>query len=183
MSLTTPRFDARARRLFLQTLQATGNLSAAARAAGISTSTVAGHRAADPDFDAQVVEAIEDYCNDFEGALAHRAMYGVKKYLWSNGKPCLWPEDHEDPEKRGKHAYDMVYSDSLGPVLLKAQRPERHRDRSDVKLVSRSEQLDDESLIAKARKVLEDVEMRRSGEQPDGVRLIEAREIRPEDLL
>lgn len=183
MSLTTPRFDARARRLFLQTLTATGNLSAAARAAGVSTNTVAGHRAADPDFDAQVAEAIEDYCNDFEGALAHRAMYGVKKYLWYQGTPVLWPKDHEEA---GKQAYEMVYSDSLGPVLLKAQRPERHRDRSDVKLVSRSEQLDDEALIAKARKVLEDVEMRRSGEQPDGVRLIESREVNPqavEDIL
>lgn len=73
MSLTTPRFDARARRLFLQTLQATGNLSAAARAAGISTSTVAEHRAADGAFDAQVLEALEDYCNDFEGGTVGEA--------------------------------------------------------------------------------------------------------------
>ena len=69
--------------------------------------------------------------------------------------------------------------------LLKAHDPERHRDRSDVRVKGSvaHENLSDEELIERAKSILEDAALRAEGEQPDGVRLLPDTSVRPEDLL
>lgn len=178
MSLVTYRFGTRERRLFLDTLQATGNLSAAARAAGIATTTAHAHRAADPVFAGEWDDALETFYNDFEGAAAARAMYGVRRALWYKGLPVIDPET-------GKQAFEVVYSDSLVLPLMKAHRPERHRDRTETRLSGglQTADMDDATLLARAAQIVEDAKLRGEGEQPNGVRDVEFREIAPEDLL
>ena len=183
MSIITSRFGTTARRTFLDTLQATGNVSAAARAAGIDTSTAQRHRGADEVFAGEWDDALEDYYNDFEGAAAARAMFGVRKpRTLKDGTFVRWPDGHP---QAGEIVYDVTFSDSLVPFIAKAHRPERHRDRSEARVsatVSRDPE-DLEALAARVNRAIEDAALRAEGEQPDGVRAVAFREINPEDLL
>lgn len=182
MSLVTYRFGSRERADFIATLRATGNASAAARAAGISSTTAYAHRAADEVFRGEWDDALLTFHEEFEGAAAARAMYGVRKALLHKGEFVRWPADH--PEA-GQIAYEVVYSDSLVLPLLKAHRPERHRDRTETRLSGglQTTDMDDATLLARAQQIVEDAKLRGEGEQPNGVRDIEFRELRPEDLL
>lgn len=183
MGLDTHTFDSRARAEFLRVLAATGNASKAARAIGISYSTAVKHRKADEFFAERWEEAITQFHHDFEEAAASRAQHGVQRpKLTAKGEFIRWPADHP---KAGQIVYETVFSDSLVPVLLKAHDPERHRDRSDVRLKGSMAREDwsDEELIERAKAILEDAALRAEGEQPDGVRLLPDASVRPEDLL
>lgn len=178
MSLVTYRFGSRERADFIATLRATGNASAAARAASISSTTAYAHRAADEVFRGEWDDALLTFHEEFEGAAAARAMYGVRRALWYKGLPVIDPETN-------KQAFEVVYSDSLVLPLLKAHRPERHRDRTETRLSGglQTTDMDDATLLARAQQIVEDAKLRGEGEQPNGVRDIEFRELRPEDLL
>lgn len=185
MGFDSTTFTGRARLDFLRVLAATGNASKAARAVRMSLTTVRKHRAADEAFAEQWEEALGQFHCDFEESLAVRAMHGVKEPLLYQGKFVRWPEDH--PEA-GRIAHVVKYSDSLGPVLLKAHDPERHRDRSDVRVkgTHRLDAMTDDELLARAATILEDSKMRGEGERPDGVRDIAFVELpapAPEDLI
>lgn len=183
MGLDTHTFDSRARAEFLRVLAATGNASKAARAIGISYSTAVKHRKSDEFFAERWEEAITQFHHDFEEAAASRAQHGVPRpKLTAKGEFIRWPADHP---LAGQIVYETVFSDSLVPVLLKAHDPERHRDRSDVRLKGSMAREDwsDEELIERAKAILEDAALRAEGEQPDGVRLLPDASVRPEDLL
>lgn len=173
-------FTGRVRLDFLRVLAATGNASKAARAIGMSLTTVHRHRAADEAFAEQWEEALAQFHHDFEESLAVRAMHGVKEPLLYQGQFVRWPDDH--PEA-GRIAYVVKYSDSLGPVLLKAHDPERHRDRSDVRVKGEHVvgQMDDETLAAELTRLHDDVQARASG--PQTVEFRDVPEPSAEDLI
>lgn len=186
MGIDNQFFTSRVREDFLRVLAATGNASKAARAIGMNYSTVSRHRASDEAFAEMWSDALHQFHKDFEEAAAQRAQFGVREPIVHQGKFVRWPEDH--PEA-GKIAYTVRYSDSLVPVLLKGHEPERHRDRSDVRVKGalQHSELSDAEIISRAEAILEDSKVRAEGERPDGVTTVAFRELPPpvsaEDLI
>lgn len=99
----------RRRTAFLDRLRASANVSAAARAAGLSRSSAYALRGRDPDFRAAWDEALEEALDDLEAELRRRAIEGVDKPVFYGGKEC---------------GSVKSYSDTLGMFLLKSRRGE-----------------------------------------------------------
>lgn len=159
--MATAKFSGVALETFLTVLRSTGNASAAARAAGVSLMTAHDRRRSDQSVAERWDEALETYYDDFEAAAAGRAMHGVAKpRTLRDGSFVRWPDGHP---QAGQIVYDVTYSDGLVPTLLKAHRPERHRDRSEQLLTARVgqiEAMDDAALIEAAQAAIEDARIR-----------------------
>jgi hypothetical protein len=97
------------RAAFLDVVRVTGNISAGARAAGVTPAQAYGHRKKDEDFRAAWDAALEGALDDLEGALRRRAVDGVEKDVYYGGKRC---------------GGSVAYSDSLGMFLLRGRRKE-----------------------------------------------------------
>ena len=106
-------FGARRRGRFLRALAATGNVSAAARAAGIARATAYAARGGDADFAVAWAAALEDAVDALELEARRRAMVGVDTPHYYGGKVA---------------GRVIKYSDSLLMFLLRAHRPERYRE-------------------------------------------------------
>lgn len=91
----------------LDVVRITGNISAGARAAGVSRAQAYHHRKTDKDFTAAWDSAVEEALDDLEGALRRRAFDGVEKAVYYGGKQC---------------GANVSYSDNLGMFLLRARR-------------------------------------------------------------
>lgn len=125
-TLRTPQ---RMRELFLKELRRRGNVSDAARKAGVGRSTVYEWKAAEPDFAAAWDEAVEWAIDRMESEAYRRAVEGTKKPVIGRvGKD----EDGILSDEQGKPLYLLEYSDTLMNTLLKAHRPEKYRERVDV---------------------------------------------------
>lgn len=112
----------RARAAFLIELAARGNVSAACAAAGLSRAWFYEHRAADPVFAAAWDAALETAIDAMELEARRRAVEGVEKPLIGRvGK-----------DQDGIITVVREYSDSLMTLLLKAHRPDKYRERTDV---------------------------------------------------
>lgn len=112
----------RAREVFLAELAQRGNVSAAAEAAGLARATFYEYRSADPDFAAAWDEALETAIDAMELEARRRAVEGVEKPIVGRiGK-----------DQDGIITYVREYSDSLMTLLLKAHRPDKYRERTDV---------------------------------------------------
>ncbi|GER08214.1 hypothetical protein GCM10007972_17420 [Iodidimonas muriae] len=109
----------RRRRVFLDALRASANVSASARAAGLSRSEIYRLRAKNAEFREDWDHALEEALDDLECELRRRAVEGVEKPVFYAGKPC---------------GSVVNYSDSLGMFLLKSRRP--HVFASDSKAAS-----------------------------------------------
>lgn len=101
-------WTARRRRAFLESLRSCANVSASARAAGISRREVYRQRQKDKAFREEWDHALEEALDDLEGELRRRAVEGVEKPVFYGGKPC---------------GAVRSYSDTLGMFLLKSRRP------------------------------------------------------------
>jgi hypothetical protein len=103
------------RATFLAALEASGNVSAAARRAATHRCTAYRHRQADPEFRAAWDEALEVAMDDMEAEARRRAVDGWDEPVFYEGKVC---------------GHIRKYSDALIMFLLKAYRPEfRDNDR------------------------------------------------------
>jgi len=100
--------------VFLAELAATGNVSAAARAAGVNRDTPYGRRQTDPAFAAAWDSSLEEACDLLELEARRRAFAGVVEPVFYKGAEC---------------GRINKYSDTLMIVLLKAHRPEKYRER------------------------------------------------------
>lgn len=100
--------------LFLSTLQATGIVRLAAKAANIDKSTAYDHKKSDKAFEAQWVEAVEDSIELLEAEARRRALHGTDKPVFQGGKQVGTIRE---------------YSDTLAIFLLKAHRPTVYRER------------------------------------------------------
>ncbi|WP_148707815.1 helix-turn-helix domain-containing protein [Komagataeibacter melaceti] len=120
---TDPTRDAR--NIFIEHLRKTGNISASARHAGVSRTTVHRWRAAEPEFAERWDDAEEEGIDALEQEARRRAIEGDEEYVVSMGQLV------RDP-KTGEYLTTRKRSDGLMTLLLKAHRPEKFRERYDV---------------------------------------------------
>lgn len=112
----------RARETFLTELAQRGNVSAAAEAGGLSRVWYYEERQRDPVFAALWDDALETAIDAMELEARRRAVEGVEKPLIGRvGK-----------DQDGIITVIREYSDSLMTLLLKAHRPDKYRERTDV---------------------------------------------------
>lgn len=105
---------------FLASLRKTGgNIARAARAEKIDRSTAYRWREEDKDFAARWDEAIQDGLDDLEEEARRRAYKGLRQAVYYKGEVV---------------GYEYEYSDTLMIFLLKGGRPEKYKERHEVKL-------------------------------------------------
>jgi hypothetical protein len=102
---------------FLLNLRKTGNISLACRSAKIERSTAYRHRDDDKEFQALWESALEDAADALEEEARRRAVTGVLEPIYQRGE---------------KVGVIRKYSDSLLALLLKANKPEKFRERADI---------------------------------------------------
>lgn len=155
-------FDETRQGIFLQALRETCNVTRAAQAAGVSTSTVYSHKDNDALFAERYNEALEEGLDMLEDNVRKRAFEGLIEPVFHQGYPTFVYQRDEfghlvyqeieikdeegnttewrkeplvvmDPET-GRPMQNGVrkYSDGLAQFFLKAHRPEKYRERSEV---------------------------------------------------
>lgn len=102
---------------FLLSLSECGNVTQAAKDAGIARLTAYRHRDRDPRFADAWDDAIEEAVDRLEAEARRRAIEGVDEPVFYKGKPV---------------GRVKKYSDTLMIFLLKAHRPEKFRDNFDL---------------------------------------------------
>lgn len=108
--------DEKRQHIFLRILAETANIRLAARAAGYNnTGAINRLKAMNPAFAAAIQEAAEAAADMLEAEAVRRATQGVKKQVWFKGEPV---------------GTEIVYSDSLLALLLKAAKPDKYADRT-----------------------------------------------------
>jgi hypothetical protein len=102
---------------FLSSLRETGNVCKSYRAAGIRARSWVYEKRADPEFAKAWDDALADWADGIEAEAYRRAVEGTDKPLCYRGE-----------------VFDTVkeYSDTLLLALLKAAKPEKYRERTDV---------------------------------------------------
>lgn len=139
----TPALQAK----FLAHYRKTANQSLSCEAVGVSGYTVILHRKANPEFDKAFLEAREYAMDMLEGEARRRAFSGTPKPVFYKGKQVGEVKE---------------YSDLLLIFLLKANRPEKYREKTDVNYQGSitievkkfgEESVDTKQLAAKARSV------------------------------
>jgi len=99
---------------FLKLLAETGNISFSAKSIGSGPTTVHRHINEDPDFKALVDEAKEIAADALEAEARRRAVEGVRRGIYYQG-------ERVDTE--------LHFSDRMLEILLKANKPEKFRER------------------------------------------------------
>ena len=112
---------------YVATLAATGMHTRAAAAANIDHSTAYRHRIGNPEFAAQCDEAMRIASECLEAEARHRAQEGVRRLKFFQGEAILDPET-------GRPYVEHEHSDTLMMFLLKGERPDKYKDRSEVDL-------------------------------------------------
>lgn len=121
---TRPTRDAR--EIFLDHLRKTANVSESARVAVVARRTIYDWRDADQVFAEAWDDAVDEATDALEAEARRRAIEGDEEYVVSMGQLV------RDP-KTGEYLTTRKRSDGLMTLLLKAHRPERFRERYDVK--------------------------------------------------
>lgn len=125
----TIRTPQRMRELFLRELRRRGNVSDAARKAGIGRQTAYDWRAAEDGFAAAWDEALETAIDTLESEAWRRAREGTKRPIIGR---IAKDEDGILTDDKGRPLYLHEYSDSLMQFLLKAHRPQKYRERIQI---------------------------------------------------
>lgn len=139
--------------VFLDELRDTANVTLAARAAGVSPGTVYKHRRDDVLFAERWDEAIGEAVDMLEHEAHRRAFKGTQEPVFYQGEEV---------------GYVNKYSDSLAMFLLKAHRPDKYRERSEVKQeISGGMQLNDTTRAARLAAFLQLAQRRAEGAADD----------------
>ena len=96
-----------------------GNVSKAALHVGIARQNCYRHKDDDPEFSQAWDEAVEEGTENLEQELYRRAHSGCMKPVYQGGKLV---------------GHIQEYSDTLGIFLLKARKPEKYRERTQLQL-------------------------------------------------
>lgn len=118
----TNRTSQRARALFLEELERRGVVTDAARAAGVARRTAYEWRAADEVFAKEWDNALDVAIDAAETEAWRRGIEGVDE-------PVI---GRVARDQDGVITYVKKYSDGLLTTILKANRPEKYRERTDV---------------------------------------------------
>lgn len=105
--------------IILEAIRAGHSFRKACEAAGVSTQTGRNWRKDDPLFDEAYHQAVEDGTDLLEDEARRRAVDGVERDVYYQGDVV---------------GQETVYSDGLLTTLLKANRPEKYRDRLDASI-------------------------------------------------
>jgi hypothetical protein len=116
-----PKAQARKRELFLDALRKGFSFSGALKASGLARSTVHDWKQAEPDFRTAWEDAVEEGTDSAEDEMRRRAIEGTAEYVVSQGR--LVKDENGTPLEVRK------YSDNLLAMMLKARRPNVHRER------------------------------------------------------
>lgn len=126
---------------FLDTLRETANVTLAARSVGITLGTAYKHRKDDALFAERWAEAIDEAVDMLEAEAHRRAFQGTEEPVFYKGDEV---------------GYVRKYSDPLTMFLLKAHRPDKYRERSEVKQeISGGMQLNDTTRAARLAALLQ----------------------------
>lgn len=127
---------------FLARLRASGNVTVAAEAATVDRATVYDARAADAGFAEAWKAALEEAADRLEAEARRRAHDGLlRKKFTAKGEPVIDPET-------GEQYWEREYSDVLLMFLLKAARPEKFRDRLDLRHAGQLQVRHDDALAS-----------------------------------
>lgn len=142
-------------REFLSYLTVSGNASAAARAVGVTLSTVTKRYKENKEFAQAWDDAMALAGGALEEAVYRRAVNGVAKKLWYRGEPVIDPET-------GEQAVEVSHDTSREALLLKRFMPEQYRERSDVRVsqVTEFDEMSDAELLAAVDRIREDMKLR-----------------------
>lgn len=108
------KFTGKKRSTFLNVLKETGNVSEAAREVGLSRRTAYNLRESDEEFAKAWDEAVDTGIDYLEEEARRRAYKGVAEPVFYQGMEC---------------GTVQKYSDTLMIFLLKANRPDKYKDR------------------------------------------------------
>jgi hypothetical protein len=110
---------ARVKKTFLEAFRQNGNITKSAEIAKVSRNTPANWRDSDPEFAEQYSIAELEAIDSLEAEARRRAVEGVQKPIYHNGKMV-----------------DVVreYSDTLLIFLLKGARPDKYRDQAQTQV-------------------------------------------------
>lgn len=103
--------------VFLETLRKTCNVTLASQAAGITSGTAYKHKQSDALFAERWDEALQEGIDLLEAEAHRRAFQGTDEPVFYQGAEC---------------GTVRKYSDGLTMFLLKAHRPDKYRERSQV---------------------------------------------------
>lgn len=124
------QFTPEVRELFLESLRKTPNVSAAARACGVSPSTAYAHRQADQSFAEAWDEAIEECVDTLEAKLYERAVEGYEEPVVYKGQIATTVTETGEI----KPVTIRKFSDTVGMFLLKGRRRRIYGDASSIEL-------------------------------------------------
>jgi len=102
---------------FLEALAASGIVSDAAKAVGVSQTTLYRHRKADADFEAAWDIAVEEAVDEMELEARRRAVTGITRDIYYKGDVV---------------GEEQVYSDSLLMFMLKGRRRAIYGDKQEI---------------------------------------------------
>lgn len=154
----TPKKRARWVKAFLSSLARLGNVRLACETAEIDRRTAYYLRDADPSFAADWEQALEDSADLLEQEARRRAEQGVQRLKFHNGAAIMvqaispegMPLVNADNEPIMVPYVEHEYSDTLAIFLLKGIRPEKYRERADLRHSGRVDlgALSDAELLA-----------------------------------
>lgn len=134
---------------FLRALAATGVVSSACKAAGVSSSAVRARRADDADFEEAYKQALEDSVDLLDHAARSRALHGVEEPVIYQGQLTpIWERDERgdvlidivtgapiqarNPDGSLKFLTVTKYSDTLLMFVLKGNRRRLYGDKTEL---------------------------------------------------
>jgi len=137
---------------YLDALAEHGNVTKAARAAGMKLKTILQYRKADEQFAEAEELAQQEAADALEWAARERAVNGVEEQRYDKDGNLV--------------ATRTVYSDSLMTLLLKGAKPDKYADRSKAEISNPdgSMQLDETAISARLASIVNLAKLRRSGE-------------------
>lgn len=149
---------------FLAAFAETGNITHACKLANVGRSTVYERRDSDAGFRDLMAEAAQDAADALELEARRRALFGVEEpvvgRVGGRDGDDEWLLDPTDPEGE-RRLVIRRYSDSLLMFLLKANRPEKYRERHEVRHIT------EDAIDAEIRRL--SAELEREGlEDPKG---------------
>lgn len=124
------------KKVFLQSLAETGNVTVSATVANVERGTVYDHRKRDPLFEKAFNVALDKAADLIEHALRERAVNGVVKHVTHKGYLVTVPVDKDgkvvrdgDPAAVGfAPLVERQFDTTAAIFLLKGIRPEKYRD-------------------------------------------------------
>ena len=129
------KFTPKKKKLFLEQLSLSANVTTSAHYCGIDRRTAYDHRAVDPEFAVQWDDAVDEAIDKYEAVVNQRAFEGVDEPIYQQGELV---------------GYARKCSDTLAIFMLKAYRPEKFRERFDM--TSGGKRLKNQSVIVLPQK-------------------------------